>query len=106
MNGRRCPVSGAIRWPPKSFSAKKRVAAGASSIYADPVTGDNVTAVSAADRKHGDNSDVRPIADTSRVLRDGWITATVNGFTGNGSLCDKSGVTDQGSLDSNPSGRM
>jgi len=48
------------------------------------VTGDNVTAVSAADRKHGDNSDVRPIADTSRVLRDGWITATVNGFTENG----------------------
>jgi hypothetical protein len=56
------------------------------SIYADPVTGDNVTAVSTANRKHKDSSDVRPIAGTSRVLGDGWITATVNGFTGNGSL--------------------
>jgi len=54
------------------------------------VTEDNVTAVSTADRKHGDSSDVRPIAGTSTVLRDGWITATVSGFTENGSLCDKS----------------
>jgi len=54
------------------------------------VTEDNVTAVSTADRKHGDSSDVRPIAGTSTVLRDGWITATVSGFTGNGSLCDQS----------------
>lgn len=82
--------SRAIGWPPQSFSAKKCAAAGGSSTYADPVTEDNVTAVSTAGRKHGDSSDVRPIAGTSRVLRDGWITATVNGFTGNGSLCDKS----------------
>ena len=82
--------SRATGWPPKSFSGKKCAAAGGSSTYADPVTEDNVTAVSTAGGKHGESSDVRPIAGTSRVLRDDWITAIVNGFTGNGSHDDKS----------------
>jgi len=89
VKGGHYPVPGPIGWPPKSFSAKKCAAAEASSTSADPVTEDNVTAVNTAGTKHGDSSDVRPIGGTSRVLKDGWIIATVNGFTGNGSRCDK-----------------
>jgi hypothetical protein len=54
------------------------------------VIADNVTAANTAGRKHDDSNAVRQIAGTSRVLRDGSITATVNGFTGNDWLYDKS----------------
>jgi hypothetical protein len=89
MKGGPLSSSWATGWPPKSFSAKPCAGVGRRSTSADPVIEDNVTAANAAGKKHDDSSGVRPIGGTSRVLRAGWITATVNGFTGNGWFCDK-----------------
>ena len=75
--------SKATGWPPKSFSASESAGAEQRFISADLVTVDNATAASTAARKHDANSGAKPIADISRVWKDGSIIETGSNSTEN-----------------------
>ena len=77
-------------WPEKcccgSYVAEGRVA-GRCFTSAVPATGATDTAANDAGRKHGGNRGGVPTGDTSKAGRDGSITVTGNGPTGNVAAC-------------------
>ena len=89
MTGRGCPVppQGRGRGPAKSsyadgFAVGPAVARCSGSAVI--VTGATGTVATDAGKKHGGNKGGTPTGGTSKARRDGSITATGNGSTGNG----------------------